>query len=235
MLYLNSWQRDLDKKSSIIIISLIIALFLLFECALFSKLLSQRYFDKGLEILMRARLVPSDVIVEKSLLYQDGLKLLKRAIELNPYDSRSYFEYAEVLAEIANDNLLKSSLDIENIASKQEGDSAFYNLIRLKYIEAIAKEPTNAIYHLRLADIYNKLSDYIKAEDEYRKAVLLDSQNAMVHLYLAQYFLSKNKELDFLYHLDRIIKLYKFMNYGPLRSKIEDFFKAIGRGDLIRR
>lgn len=206
------------------------------EYVLFSRLLAERYFDKGLDYLEEARSTPREILAKKCLSYRNVLKLLKRSIKLNLYDSRAYFEYANVITEIGKDPELSMLLDIESFVDSQR-QQGLYNLAKVKYIEAILNEPTNAIYHQRLGSIYDKLSDSKKAEEEFKKAVLLDPQNISIYIYLSQYFLSKGREDDFFYYLDRVLETYKkaLRDGGPFADMAQNFLKAIGRENLINR
>lgn len=237
MVYLNSWQKNLSRKNSLTLISLFIFLFIFYEFILFSRLLGQRYFDLAMNSLGRAHSLGKEIIVEKSLSYQKTLKLLTNALRLNPYDVRPSFEYAEIISQIGDDAELSNSIDIKSLGIEQEGRTGFYELAKVKYAEAVLKEPTNAIYHQRLGSIYDKLQDAKNTEGELKKALLLDSQNVSIHLYLSQYFLSKDRQTDFLYHLYRAVELYKkaLRGGGLLAKMVVDFLKAIGREDLIEK
>ena len=185
----------------------------------------------------KGRSTPKEMLLEKSLFYQNALKLFKRSLRLDPYDADPYFECGQIIAEIADDSELSGSLDM---VTKEDGGRGAYNLAKSYYEEAILKGPANAIYHQGLGSIYDKLSETQESEREFRKAVLLDPQNVTIHLYLSQYFLSQNKESDFLYHLDKVVQLYNKSGMrgggplGHLADMVRDFLKRINREDLIR-
>jgi len=234
--HLNNWQRDLSRKESLILVALFILLFMYYEYLLFSRLSAERYLGQGLYYLQEGRSTSKEMLLKKSLFYQNALKSFKRSLKLNPYNADPYYEYGQIITEIADDSELSNSLDI---GIKKDENRGLYNLAKPYYEEAILKEPANAIYHQRLGSIYDKLSETQEAEREFRKAVLLDPQNVTIHLYLSQYFLSKNKQSDFLYHLDKVVQLYKASlgGGGPLetlQSMVCDFLKRINREDLVR-
>jgi tetratricopeptide (TPR) repeat protein len=236
MLDKDNWQRNLNKRDFLSLIILVFFLFIYLEYVLFSRLLAERYFDKGLDCLEKSRSTPGEMLDKKCSSYRNVLKLLKKSIKLNPYDSRAYFEYANVVTKIGDDPKLSVLLDVDSFVDSQR-QQGLYNLAKVKYIEAILNEPTNAIYHQRLGSIYDKLSDFKKAEEEFKKAVLLDPQNISICIYLSQYFLSKGRQDEFFYHLDRVLEIYKkaLRGGGPSVDMVEDFLKATGRENLINK
>lgn len=235
MVLLSNWQKDLDQKQSLILITLFIFLFIFYECILFSRLSVQGYLDKALDYLEKSRSLDKQIIIEKSLLYYQALKLVNKAASLNPYDSRPYFEYAQIITEIGDDTLLSGSLDIKMLDAKLESDGmGFYGLAKTEYVGAILREPTNAIYHQKLGAIYDKLSDTKSAEEEFKKAVLLSPQNLSIYLYLSQYFFLRGKAENFLYHIQKAIALQRVVPGGVVGGEVAVFLKSIGAEDLIR-
>jgi len=236
MVLLSNWQESLNQRQSLILITLFIFLFIFYECILFSRLSAEKYLDKALDYSEKSRSLDKKIIIEKSLLYYKALKLLNKAASLNPYDSRAYFEYAQMITEIGDDSLFSSSLDIKMLDAKEESDElGFYNLAKKEYAGAILREPTNAIYHQRLGSIYGKLSDTKSAEEEFKKAVLASPCNLSIHLYLSQYFLSKDKQANFLYHIKKAIELQRGgVSGGFVGGDVFWFLKSIGREDLIK-
>ena len=234
MANIDSWQKDLKAGHSWFLISGFIFLFMLSGRTLFSRFLAQNYYNKALTDFAKASRLPCDITVEKSLLYQRGLSLLKESSRLNPHSPLSYFGFAEAILEIEKDFLLKRSLDIKGLGSGKEGQGDFYDLAKGKLIEAISREPTNPIYHQRLGAVYDKVSEAANAEQEFRRAVLLDPQNISIRLYLSNYYLSKGKQAEFLNHLNRALKLDQEI-YGRTGYEVRNFLEAIGRKDLIKQ
>lgn len=235
MMFLKSWQKDLSPKESLILIILLVFLFIFYEYILFPRLLTERYLSKAPYYLEKSRSLNGDLIVEKALLYNKALKLLKKATRLNSFDSRPYFEYAQAIAEVGDDPQLRYALDIKTPDGKlKTGENGFYNLAKSNYTEAILREPTNAIYHQRLGRAYDKLSDAKSAEEEFKKAALLSPESLSIHLYLSQYFFSKDNQADFLFHIKKAIELQRIVCGGVVAGEVSVFLKSIGREDLIK-
>jgi tetratricopeptide (TPR) repeat protein len=215
MQYQNSWQKEIGKGTCGFLICLLIIVLLVYQYILFARLSAENYLNIGQNFLKEARAAPGEELIIRSLAYRKSLRMLDGSIMRNPYDSRAYFEYAEILNEIDRDARLRSLFD--------KGD-----LLEKIYTEAILREPTDGIYHQRLGERYRRLSEEEKAEREFKNAVLLDPQNASLHLYLSQYFFYKNNELSFLYHIKKTIEL------GDKR-RANEFLESIGRQDLIAK
>ena len=201
----------------------------------FLPLASQRSFDRGVQFLEKGRAMSPDLQVEKSICYLQAVRMLKRSFQLNPFNARVYFTYGQVLFEIANDNLLRNSLDISETQGKRDRFQAFLQLAKFYFEQATFREPGYAIPHERLGSIYELLSNEKLAESEYKNLELLDPQNITIHLYLSNYFLSKRKEKEFSYHLDKVVDLYRSIrgHQGPLQTAVKEFFRSINREDLI--
>jgi tetratricopeptide (TPR) repeat protein len=231
-------QIVLGRQKSLFLGILLILIFTLYSKTLFSRYLSESYFEKALNYFSESEATDKELVVERARFYRKALKSVQNAINHNPYDARPYFEYAENISKIAQDRALRSSLG-PGISNKgAEKDSVdFYGLAKSKYIEAILREPTNALYHQRLGDIYDKLSDAKNAESELRKALLLDPQNLLIHIYVCQYFLSKNKQQNFDWYFNKAMELYAGdgYNYGAFATQMANFLKSIGRQDLIKQ
>lgn len=234
MIYVRKWQKSLNKKESIILIILFTFILLFYEYILFSRVSAERYFNKALVYFNKANSVVAELLVTRSICYQSTLKLLKKSSDFNPYDSRPYFEYAEALSEILIEPELVKSLDMRDFGGKEAGEFGFYNLAKIKYTQAILKEPANAIYHLKLGAIYVKLLDPEKAEKEFNNSVLFDPQNIRIRLYLSRYFLLNDKKEIALVHLNKAISLYKIIPRSILSDEVENFVKAIGQEELLR-
>jgi len=236
--YLNSWQIDLSKKKAFILIIILFFAFMYYGYLVFLRFFADKYYSEGVYYSEEARAVPIENLVEKSIFYQNALKLLSKSLRLNHHDARPYFEYGQIVAEIAGDGDLRDSLDIKRLGIQNGGEKALYSLASSYYKEAIAREPTNAIYHQKLGHVYNKLSDSPEeAEKEFKKAILLDPQNISIHLYLSQYYLSKGKDTDFNFYLNKVVSLFNHGagdGAGIFSAMIGDFLKRINREELIR-
>lgn len=235
MSYLYKWQRQIDKKESFALIILFVFIFIIYEYILFSRFLAEKHFLKALSYLNKAHSAEKELTVSRSLFYQNALKSLNSSFNLNPLDSRSYFEYAEALVEMASEPEILNSLEIKDFGAKYEGELGFFDLARMKYTEAIMKEPTNAIYHLRLGSIYDKFSDPVKAEKELMVSALLDPQNIKIRLYLCRYFLLHDKKEIALLHLKKAVDLYKKLPRSRLSEEVENFARSFGQGGLLKK
>src|SRR3989338_1400359 len=203
----------MGRKSLLIILSVLILVSC--EYILFCRASAEIDLQMALGYLNKARFVSDEIIVQKSLLYRNALRLLDRSSKLNTLDSRPWFEYANALIEIGEDAGLKDTLETEGIAGAEK-----------KFIEAVLREPANAIYHQRLGAVYARLSEVHRAEREFDNAVFLDPQNVRLRLYLAQYFFSAGKTDLGVFHLNKAVALYKTLPHGPISNEVEAFVKS---------
>lgn len=236
-------KKEINVYFSFLLICLSVILFLTFAKTIISCASSEFHSESGLSALNRARLIDASLIVEKSLLYQKGLRSLKSSIRHNRLNPRGYFEYGELLSEIQADPALNSSMEVADLDFRKPenlgyltGQQSLLKLAELSYREALSRDPLNAIYHQRLGIVYDRQGDFLNANSELKKAVLLDPQNVSMHLYLSQYYLSKGMEQEFLFHLYRAVDLYKqaLTGGGPVANMVVDFLKSIGREDLLK-
>ena len=128
---------------------------------------------------------------------------------------------------------LQASLDYLNKAELLDEENLNSN--KAKFIEALLREPGNAIYHQRLGSIYVKLADTQKAEREFNNAVFLDPRNIRLRLYLAQYFFSIANQEPGLFHLNKAVSLYKTLPHGPIYNEVEGFVKSAGYEELLKK
>lgn len=213
-----------------------ILFFILYSTFVFSHLSAQRCLDQGMRLLENSRALSADLLVERIVLYQRALGLLKDSMRLNGRDSRAYFEYAEAVALAAQDPSIREMIELKTLSGTYvSGELGLYESARQGYIEAISKEPLNALYHQRLGRIYARLSDTQKAESEFNKAVMLSPGNLSIHLYLAQYYLSSNNNEGFLLHIRKAIELQGHDSGGQVGGQTMEFLRSIGREDLVNQ
>ncbi|TRZ95511.1 hypothetical protein D4R78_03585 [bacterium] len=226
------YRIDLGKTKAALVAFLAVICFVYYGYSLYQRLFAQLDFAKAKTSFAKARYISKDLMVKKSLLYQDGFRLLNSSLRLDPGDSRFSFEFAEVVDEIKDNPDLWGSLGISNLVSPGEAGLEPLRLAQLRYKEAVSREPTNAIYHQRLGSIYNKIGQTRKAEEEFAQAVMLDPQNISLRLYLSQYFLSRNKQADFFQHISRAIDVDRAANLTT-SWEMQNFLKGLSREDLV--
>lgn len=242
MKYAQIWSRPIGPDAARLLILFCAGIFVLHLFFISAQLRAKRFNAQAQAYLKEAgKLAGQGIIVEQAISYQRAIRLLARAIESDPLDAKAYFTYAESLNDAMSQGpQLIEMLDLgRDQGHAGEKNAIIINSIRRNYASAVKRNPTNAIYHQRLASIYEKLSDYIQAEAELKKAALLDLQNVSIHLYLAQYYLSRNKIDEFNYHLDKVVRLYKLALTGggpmeQLASMVIEYLKSINREELIR-
>lgn len=219
-----------------------ISIFILYQFFIFAQLRAKKFTRDAQAYLRKAQgLEGEGLIVEQAIFYKRAIRLLARAIKSNPLDASTYFAYAESInSKMGQDEQLAGVLDLESLSSAtREENPNLVDLARRNFAEAVKRDPTNAIYHQRLASIYEKLSNDVQAETELKKAVLLDPQNVSIHLYLTQYYLSRNKQSEFNYHLGRVVELYKLAlrGGGPMErlgNMVIRYLESIKREELIK-
>lgn len=243
MKYAQTWHREISANTAKILISLCILVFLFYQIFIFVLLRAEILTRQGRAFLKKAeRLGSKGIIVEQAVFYKRALRILAQAIRSNPLDASTNFAFAEAInSKINQDEQLARLAELEDLNPTGGKESlGSLELVRLNYIEAAVKNPTNAIYHQRLGSVYEKLSQDIQAEAELKKATLLDPQNVSIHLYLAQYYLSRNKQREFDYHLGRVVELYKLVltGGGPvehLARMVCEYLTSINREELIKQ
>jgi len=244
MKYAQVWHRQISPISGKILIFFCIIIFILYQFFIFAQLRAKRFTRDAQAYLKKADglgVGAQRLIVEQAILYQRTIRLLRGAIEANPLDASTYFDYAEFFnSKMGQDEQLAKVLDL-SIPGETTGEKnlSLVELARRNYVAALKLNPTNAIYHQRLGSIYEKLSNDVQAEGEFKKAVLLDSQNVSIHLYLTQYYLSRNKESEFNYHLGRVVELYKLtlIGGGPMErlgNMVRQYLESIKQEGLIK-
>ena len=239
-MYLVNWHKDLSRTAFLILILLCVCVFIFYESVLFAQLQAQRCLAQGANYLNKIYTLDKEIIAERLVLYKKVLRLFSKAALLNPEDAKPYFASAEAITRIGREPKLAAVFDIQKLypASKKEKIS-FDDWAKLNYIEAVSREPANAIYHQRLGSIYEKLSEYNRAEQELKKAVLLDPQNASIHLYITQYYLSQDRQSEFRYHLQKVVELYNLAlrGGGPvahLGDMVQQYLRSINQEHLIK-
>jgi tetratricopeptide (TPR) repeat protein len=242
MKYAQEWHRQISPISGEILMFFCISIFILYQFFIFVQLRANTFIREAQVYLIRAQgLEGEDLIVERAIFYKRAIKFLARAIKFNPFDAGTYFVYAESInSKMSQDAQLAGVFDLGSLyPAREEKNLSFADLARRNFAEAIKRNPTNAIYHQRLGSIYEKLSNDIQAEAELKKAILLDPQNVSIHLYLTQYYLSRNKQSEFNYHLGRVVELYRLAltGGGPMErlgNMVRQYLESIKQEELLK-
>jgi len=231
----NYWQKKLTSEQSAVLIISFILIYVIYQYSVVTRLAAERGLERSRTYFNKSYSLSKELVTERSIFYYRGLRMIKANMKYNPLNSRSYFVFAEAASEIADDPQLRGAIDIDRLQEGIKGsDVLVFNLLAKKYlIEAILREPTNAIYHQRLGKTYDRLSDQDDAEKELRRALILAPQDAEIHLYLSQYFFSKGKDKEFLEHIKKAIAIQKSINAGNVEANISGFLDSIGRKDLL--
>ena len=220
-----------------------IAIFFLYQSFIFGQLKAAKYTRDARGYLKKVQdLEGKGIVVEQIIYFKRAIRSLSRAINSNLLDASAYFNFAESINEnIAQGKQWGKALGLEDLnLAKGTGDITLIELARRNYVRALELDPTNAIYHQRLASVYERLSNDEEAEKELKKAVMLDPQNVSIRLYLAQFYFSRDRQEEFRRQLARVVELYKFAltGGGPmvhLKSMVEDYLKSINKEDLIKQ
>lgn len=229
--------RGIRGRGALFILTMY-ALVFSFEYCVLRSALAQHYFVKGKYYLEKAHVTPSDLLVKRVIFYQVALKSIRKSLALNPAHSKGYSTCGQIIAEIAGDDGLRSSVDAAGIGVPAKDAASFYGVARAWYIQAVASEPTNPIYHLKLGQMYDLLSDTKKAEDEMERAVKLDPLNITVHLFLSQYYKSRGNDAKFNLYFQKMIELGNTVGLrggGPMADAVLPFLRSIGKEDLLKR
>jgi tetratricopeptide (TPR) repeat protein len=243
MKYAQEWNRQIGANSARFLLFFLICIFFLYQFFIFGQLRAAKYTREAGGYLKKAQALENQgMLVEQIILYKRAIRLLARASKSNPLDASVYFNFAESInSKIIQDEQWCKALDLKYLdLVTRDRNISLIELARRNYAAALKLNPTNAIYHQRLASIYEKLSNDEQAEKELKKAVMLDPQNVSIHLYLTQYYLSRNRQDEFHRQLARVVELYKLSlaGGGPvvhLKSMVEDYLRSINKEELIKQ
>jgi tetratricopeptide (TPR) repeat protein len=240
-LYPDNLRLHLGRSGALFLFSIFIILAVWWIRFLYVGFRAEEYLSNALKYQEKARSLPAEEVVARSIAYRNVMRLLSSSIKMEPAAARPYFEYGQVIAAIAEDPGLTASLDLSAIGtpgsnSIRPADGRIYALAGDCYREATKREPTNAIYHQRLGAVFATLGQPVEAEEEFEKAVKLDGENVSIRIFLAQYFYSRGREAQFKEHLDKAVGLFKvsLQGGGELSSLVTNFLEKIGREDLIK-
>ena len=230
MSYLEIWDKEIKYTLRVIVIVFYSVAVLSLSTAMFSRVRAERLYAKAMDYTKKIDKMDDSLLVEKVLFYRKSLNLLDMASRINPKNSKYFFAYAQVLALILQEEN-SSKISILSDISEIETPPALYNQALNKYSRAINLEPTLAVYHLKLGWIYELLGYFDKAEEEFDKAILLDSTNVINHIYLAKYFLSKNKEVKAFSHACMVRMISRDFTLGQWETAAREFANQFREGN----
>lgn len=146
------------------------------------------------------------------------------------YDKSEAYKYGMSVATLAEDN--DALIEFATLGNKLFGseDPEYINNIinyylktekydeAIKYLEdAIAEKPDYAQYYALEGIIYDNKEDLDKAAELYKKAISLDSENALGNFYLGRAIALKASKLEDAYNGDQMKYVeYKDKNISPL-------------------
>lgn len=117
--------------------------------------------------------------------YRKELKILDKAIILNPLNSSFYNKKADIFSGLA----VRDDLKAELLNFEEFGDTErLLNQAEKSYKRAIELNPTRADYHLRLGWFYGLRGESELTKKEFNKAILLDPKNYDIKEYIDSYF-----------------------------------------------
>jgi len=229
------YRKKIDMPETLVIFLAAAVVFLVCSYILLRKNYSDFYTKEGLSCFRKGALVSEELMVQKSLFYQKGLDLFEKSVAAYPAAAEPHFLFAEAVYEVAGNAGLARSIDAANYGAPQGAqEMGFLSLAEKEYLSAIARQPTNAIYHQRLGVVYTKEQQRERAEDEFARAVMLDPQNISLQVYLCRYFLGEGRTGDFEIHLLKAVELDKNA-YSKTSWEMQNFLKSVNREDLITR
>lgn len=234
-LYLDKWERQLNGFAAAAA-AVVLCAFFCYEYAVVSRARAESSLRQGRQRIVKARGFSDRFLVEKSLLYQEGLVLFKRSIALNPLSSVPYYEFAETIVEIGSAHALRRAVNPELIGLTGDRKEDYFAKALRYYDHAVERDPFCGIYHQRLGHVYSLLAEYAQAQKEFAAAVMVDPQNVSIHLYLADYYSRRKEPKLHEYHLGKVISLYNatLKGGGPISEMVRQYFKSINREELIQ-
>jgi tetratricopeptide (TPR) repeat protein len=220
-----------DKYRKYIIIALIVLLFLLFGSLSISRYIAAESFMKAEELFNNAQAISEDILLEKSFAYQKTIRLLNRAISHNKYNADYYSFLSSLLYTVVDNQSLAELIMINNkdyFKSHKILDAAEWY-----QAEAILRNPANYLYYYKLAELYIKSGDTIKAEEQLKKSILFDPQNINLNLSLAKFYLDRGDSEEFKKYLKVAMGLDRLESKGKVSEKMNNFLIGIGQEGAV--
>jgi len=156
-----------------------ILLFLLLTFLIMKRYRAEQIYQKVKE--SGVGIAKPDIIFK----YRKELKVLNRAITLNPLNASFHNKKADIFSGLA----VRDDLRVDLLNFEEFGDTGrLLDLAEESYKKAIELNPTRADYHLRLGWFYGLRGDSELTKKEFNKATLLDPKNYNIKVYIDNYF-----------------------------------------------
>jgi len=115
-----------------------------------------------------------------------AIREINKAILLNPINSAYFNKKADLLSDIAVNTELSAELSgLREFAYGNKAELLGY--AQADYERAVGLNPAKSDYHLRLGWIYGELGKKILTQQEFKRALMLDTQNNKIKEYIAKY------------------------------------------------
>ena len=126
----------------------------------------------------------SEMGIDAVLAYTKNIKKIDQSIALNPLNSAYLVRKADFLVELATrDDLKKEYYAADDNPSRQQD----LDVAEKCYLDAVAFNPTNAEYHLKLSRFYAVLKIPDPAVRQAQEAMLLNPKNRTIESYAKKY------------------------------------------------
>ena len=173
------FKINLPQHLKVISIIIFATLLLLVASLILNRYKAEQIFQSVKEI--GPGIPKSDVIFT----YRKKLKVLNKAITLNPLNSSYHNKKADILSGLA----VRDDLRVELLSFEEFGDTQrLLDIAGESYKRAIELNPTRADYHLRLGWFYGVTGENKLTKEEFNKAISLDPRNSRISTYVDEYF-----------------------------------------------
>lgn len=179
-LVVNKYKVSFAQPLRIIFIFGILACFVLCELLILRRYKAEAVFNSVEEYRLSGK------GIEGALEYRRAIKTIDKAIALNSLNSAYFGKKADLLADLAFNQVLNRSLS--SMPELAYGNTAeLLSLAQAGYKEALALNPANADYHLRLGWIYGEQGNRALMQEEFKRAILLDPRNDKINEFINKY------------------------------------------------
>ncbi len=157
------------------------------------------------------------------------ISILEDSIKKNPKDIVSLFELGKLYRNInyldkAERNFLKvfeldpDYPDFYNQYGGLEMDKSDYTQAEFLLNKSVARIQNNWITHLNLASIYIQWNDYLKAEEQFRKVMLMNPSHNLAYFSLFELYMNSKRYADAEILLISLNDKFRFESYMALKE-----------------